>query len=254
MKFVIDGTAKVIAFLLINLGLWLPAIYSIIYLIVCAAARVKLVGGIISIFYIGLVVSFVIGLLLSYWVYKLKIRKKNPNRNDAKVISQKTEKARKGDSQDFSDEDEGPAEIKTHYRKSYYEERDYGDLNQKYFGNGEPIKKNRTVDDDEFAIDEEDYDDREKKASRRNADKNFSNSLDMEEVKNSKNKNDKNLTKRGGYDKREQSAAEIETPMVFAMRNDPNMLVHEYNDRFEFFKKIKTGYEYIKTEYKNSKY
>ncbi len=41
-----------------------------------------------------------------------------------------------------------------------------------------------------------------------------------------------------------------ETPMIFATRRDPNIIVYEYSDRLKFFRKTKRGLIHISTEFK----
>ena len=81
IKFLVDGFASVCAFLLVTLGLWLPAVYSLLFLIICAIAGIKLQGGVITLYIIGLVLTFAGAVAISVFRYNRKKKKnKKPSR------------------------------------------------------------------------------------------------------------------------------------------------------------------------------
>lgn len=49
----------------------------------------------------------------------------------------------------------------------------------------------------------------------------------------------------------DRSMAEPERPMVFALREHPDMYVYEYSDRFEYYRRTPYGMERCNTEYRN---
>lgn len=68
------GIGKVLAFLSITLGMWLPALFTVTFFIACAATHTALGGGIMALFWCGLGFTAVSGFILSMW---LRSRRKN---------------------------------------------------------------------------------------------------------------------------------------------------------------------------------
>ncbi|MDE7463650.1 MAG: hypothetical protein K2M48_01355, partial [Clostridiales bacterium] len=50
------------------------------------------------------------------------------------------------------------------------------------------------------------------------------------------------------------STVQSERPMVFMLRDDPNMFVYEYTDRLEYFRRTDVGMVHCATKYKAKKY
>ncbi|MDR3021897.1 MAG: hypothetical protein LBU60_04410 [Clostridiales bacterium] len=61
-----------------------------------------------------------------------------------------------------------------------------------------------------------------------------------------------NLENNPSVIKNESTLKQIETPLVFASRVDPNLFVHEYNDRLIFYKREGRKIFYLGTEFKYS--
>jgi hypothetical protein len=56
----------VCVFLLARLGLWVPAVYSLVYVVICALCRIPLQGAAVTVYLIGLALSFAVSVLLTY--------------------------------------------------------------------------------------------------------------------------------------------------------------------------------------------
>ena len=85
LKFIVDGFASVCAFLLVTLGLWLPAVYSLLFLVVCAIAGIKLQGVVITFYIIGLVITFSGAVGISYLRYNAKRKSKKRSARNAQA-------------------------------------------------------------------------------------------------------------------------------------------------------------------------
>ncbi len=92
LKFIVDGFASVCAFLLVTLGLWLPAVYSLLFLVICAIAGIKLQGGAITFYIVGLVLAFSGGGAIAYLRYKSKKKPEKSSRRNVRSV-QKSEYA-----------------------------------------------------------------------------------------------------------------------------------------------------------------
>lgn len=63
-----DGVAKVFSFIFGTLGLWLPTVYTVVFLVACGLSDVKISGRLSVLFYCGLVLSVVLGFAFSMWL------------------------------------------------------------------------------------------------------------------------------------------------------------------------------------------
>ena len=74
-KAVFGFIVKALAWLLFILGLWLPCLYLVIFLIVCALTQTS-VSSVVSTLVVGLVFSFIGGVAISYYIDKAKRARK----------------------------------------------------------------------------------------------------------------------------------------------------------------------------------
>ena len=79
IKSVLNLVAEVIAYFLLTFRLWVPAVYTVAFLIVCGFARIPLSEA-WSFFLIGLVISFLISGLLLFLAYRKRFGDQKKNR------------------------------------------------------------------------------------------------------------------------------------------------------------------------------
>ena len=65
---IFDGIAKVLAFVLISLGLWLPAAFTVGFFITCGVTNTAFAGLTEGLFWGGLAVTAVLGFGLAMYV------------------------------------------------------------------------------------------------------------------------------------------------------------------------------------------
>lgn len=75
LKTVLGFLVKALAWLLFVFGLWLPCLYLVVFLLVCAFTQTPL-NTVLSTLIAGLVFSFIAGLVISYYIDKSKRKKK----------------------------------------------------------------------------------------------------------------------------------------------------------------------------------
>lgn len=90
--FVTEGLAKIIMFLMTALGLWIPALYSLLFVIVCAVTQTSFTE-VLGLFYAGLAVSFLFSIAIAaYQVFKAKNSKRAEKNNAGSSIAKVTKK------------------------------------------------------------------------------------------------------------------------------------------------------------------
>lgn len=87
IKTFLSLVVKGAAWLLFVLGLWLPCLYCLIFLIVCAFNGTA-VSQVLRLFFVGLTLSVIGGLVLSYYLYEMK-------RKRAKVVKKRAKELKK---------------------------------------------------------------------------------------------------------------------------------------------------------------
>lgn len=65
IKLVFDGFVNLVAFVLIKAGLWLCALFTFLYIIICAIMGIKLTGGALILLIIGIVITAVLGVFFA---------------------------------------------------------------------------------------------------------------------------------------------------------------------------------------------
>ncbi len=67
-----DGVAKVFSFIFGTLGLWLPTVYAVVFLVACGLSDVPISGRLSVLFYCGLVLTVVLGFAFSMWLRSVR--------------------------------------------------------------------------------------------------------------------------------------------------------------------------------------
>ncbi len=74
IKKAFDGFVSLLAFLLFKAGLWLPAAFTLLFIVICAICKASIAGALLVVFIIGLIASALIGVALAARRYiKLKM-------------------------------------------------------------------------------------------------------------------------------------------------------------------------------------
>lgn len=107
-KTVFGGILKAVAWLLVMLSLWVPLLYSLIFLVVCACLGTSL-GSVKTIYFIGLAVSLVIAFFVSNYQYERAKRNKKGKKADVSAALPKEEKRDEMPIKKASAETEQPA-------------------------------------------------------------------------------------------------------------------------------------------------
>lgn len=256
IMFIVDGFAKIIAWLLIALGLWLPALFTFIYFITCAITHIKIVGNVVTLYFVGLALSCLGSLGLSLHKINKSKKKKDSqtNVNITKVVKKEKFKA------SFTEADE---EFEEHYDSDY--EENASDLSTEENAQSKSaVRKNRRSEQEDIESKERLI--KEQEAERERADEREwqrEQELKREVAKERERTINGNLPQNkehlsGFADSSEvkvkkekrRVVTESEMPRVFALKRDPTVFVHEYSDRLLFYRRTRKGMEHFKTEYK----
>lgn len=263
---------KAAAWLLFAFGLWLPCLYAVIFLIVCALSATSF-NTVLPRFFVGLALSFVVGVALSYYIDKAKRKRKRAVKRglkDTRVRRMEKEPKRKeidddrlegisyAENKDFRDVSDYADE---------YESRSYGDCDSR-LSEYEDCKSARYEDrvfyepseENEQRVAQESQGDSLIKPASDKPVYDFRAEAELrgkifEDEKKSR------LAANGGYDY-EASArrrlekltyAEDEPPMVFRSRADKSIYIYEYADRLEYYERTAWGeMKLIDVRYKRS--
>lgn len=287
IKAIVDGFARLCAFLLVTLGLWLPAVYSIFFLIVCAIAGIPLKGTTTTVYIIGLVISFI----ACVWLGIRRIDRRKAKKNES--YTQKTQKNQGGgavkrreyapaedvlqrpnvevnedfyatneyaptqgdlysNSQSTPQEDRKKSAKEELYGKTKQQTTydDFEDLKAKYLAAdaGAKAEHSAPVQNNNSAATNNSAGDSTYGAALK--DSGFSNNFDTPDVAPSYNFQLSDPISRQQLERRLMGVETNEKPMVFAMRSDPDIIVYEYSDRLKYYRKTKRGLIHLSTEFK----
>lgn len=280
---IFDGIAKALAFILISLGLWLSTLFTVAFFIVCGATGTALSSGIMAVFWLGLGVTAFCGFALSMYM-RSRRKQKLAERREAEQYAGQTpaEKKKRGKSRGDKDDryvapqaqwQNAPPPQNPYMNNQYAQMQngymppqgypysgdmnysrqpdnarnyscppvapyvppaeppkyDKSDLDRKYFG-ADPAHYERTASFDESTVPQS-YGRTMTKTQQKEADSRF----DSDELW------------------RRLSGANVpdEQPLVFRTRKDPDLYVYEYSDRYQYWRRTRTGMVFENTEFKN---
>ena len=278
LKFIVDGFASVCAFLLVTLGLWLPAVYSLLFLVVCAIAGIKLQGVVITFYIIGLVITFSGAVGISYIRYnaKRKSKKRSARNAQANVRSVKKSEFAPRDYESGYDAREYDAQK---YEPQGYETREFTQAQDGIYSQSAVSGQTAPTDAQQPLPNTEQPAEKQNAVSAAKSELYGKNDYKYEDFSDLRKKyfgdgNEADVTpsesclrpySQGGefvpptnpdalmreqLERRLMGTFSEEQPMVFATRRDPNIIVYQYSDRLKFFTKTKRGLVHISTEYK----
>ena len=306
LKVIFGGIAKVVGYLMGTLGLWFPALFTVVFFITCFATDTALSNKIMAIYYCGLGFTAVGGLALAMYLHNRQKRKNAsapmtappPEREEKAAKSRKKNKRETGREEPvpppyangtyapyppqyappsggymqdgyFPRYDYGEPPIpqqmayaqQTQQPQRQYREKEYAqpvrradvsDLERKYFSESantvarEETRYGRTVTPDAPTVPTSygrtgDRDGQSATAAygrtvSRDEQTSSSYALGAEELW------------------RRLSGADVpdEQPLLFRTRKDPDVYVYEYSDRYQYWRRTKTGMVLERTEYKNA--
>lgn len=236
---IIEFIAKVLVFLLKALGLWIPVLYSLLFVIVMAIFEIPF-ESVKALFFVGLVVAvlFAFYLMCMRVIDRKNRRYLDKKKKRANALLKKQEKLR---------EKEERARIRKERTRQKRREEEQNELPHEY-----PLQtqeQNAPTQTQSVRIEEKTSANANYPYSNGNS---FSNAVTPNVNSGYENMNGYRATQTV-YNPPPQRADDIITkPKIFRTRMDPDMLIFEYPDRLVFYRKTQSGLEHIKTERKQS--
>lgn len=288
IRTIVDGIVNVLAFLLVSLGLWLPTLFTVGFFIGCGATGTQLTGGVRAGYWVGLGITALSGVALAVYLRKRKKERAAEKGVVAAQSSQKKKNKRQGDAVQTNGQANGYANMQaappqympygTPYPQNGYvppqqpyappgqpyvppvqqtppvyssgvgygaqtslsdyapgriaAQADTSDLDRKYLGKE---TANNTVQYARTAS----FDDRDEPLS-------YGRTMSKTE--------ERAADDRLGADElwRRLSGTDVpdEQPLVFRTHRDPDLFVYEYSDRYQYWRRTKTGMVFEYAEYK----
>ena len=102
ITFIVEGLAKAVVFLMSTLGLWIPALFCLLFLIVCAVTQTAF-AEVAGIFYVGLALSCLVSLAIMVYQVLRSREKKHLEKNGIAPKSLKKEKKKREKNQPAPD-------------------------------------------------------------------------------------------------------------------------------------------------------
>lgn len=239
---IIEFIAKVLVFLLKALGLWIPVLYSLLFVIVMAIFKIPF-ESVKALFFVGLVVAvlFAFYLMCVRVIDKKNRRYLDKKKKRANALLKKQEKLR--EKEERIREREEYARMKKERAKQKRQAKYQGELPPEY-----PLQEQSTqpqaqsiqtqVNVAENNINQQPQAQEQQQTLAPTVDRGY------------ENMNGYRMTQ-APYNPPPQRADDIITkPKIFRTRMDPDMLIFEYPDRLVFYRKTQSGLEHIKTERK----
>ncbi len=243
IKKVIDLVAALIAWLFVTLGLWVPFVYCLIFVIGCAIKGIEL-SSVSTLFFLGLFLSLIASVALSVHLAGRKFKRKEKRANVLPALGKRRDKVTLVSSPEAEDSlpDEGlsrPDVLTKKERKSKKEAEPAEKEEKKPPVNiieaARADAQRKLVEDgyvDEESVEERAIPDREEQTSYAQA------PVQPEQT------DCMPVVTKGGYNPEEM-------PRIFATRKDPTVYIYEYKSRLDFYKRTRMGMIYMYSEYKS---
>ena len=257
-------------FLLTALGLWIPAVYTLLFVLVCAVTGNSFSSA-LGIYYVGLCLSCIAALGLAVrQVLKAKTNKANGKRASTENISKVELKEQP---RNVAPEANAPQPQPQPYPpqpqqyapqpqpQPYVQPQQYAQpqpyqqgfdngYNQGYqqgynngYGNGaQPAQQYTGGFNGGYSAPQSAY---EKAAEEQR-------SSSFQGYFNSSNAYSGSNAYGGGYTSQPSGAMNYNTPIVYRTKSDPNVIIHEFSDRLVFYRRTLNGLEHEYTEPKSS--
>lgn len=218
---IIEFFARLVLFLFKVLGLWIPAIYSLAFVLFCAIFQLSF-NDLLAVFLVGLALS----VILAFYVMFLKVineRKRKYMKKQERRIQRKARKEAKEEEKRKREDSVAREEqmIIKPPKKVETQETQVPVMEQlkeeKYQPYQSPVAK-----------------------AQENVDRTMQSYPPLQFN-----------AEPPQYVPRPENSVTITKPKIFKTRMDPNLLIYEYSDRLVFYKKTLNGLEHVKTERKN---
>ncbi len=220
---IIEFIARVILFLLKALGLWIPALYSLLFVLLCAIFKVNFTE-VLAIYLVGLAVS----MIFAFYIMFLRVMKRKERRYMEKQEKRAQGKLRKNlEVKDEKNKENVQTENKEREVKPQVEQPQTAPIQptnayqpqtyQPYYNPAQPFRPETTPTLESYQPVQ-------------------TNAVPPQYV---------------SPKEQEEPLMTSSKPLIFRTRMDPNLLIYEYSDRLVFYKKTLNGLEHVKTERKD---
>lgn len=290
IKLVVETVAKIVAFLLIELGLWLPAVYSFAFLIICAVTKTKITGSILPIYFVFLGIATLISL---YFTISRKSKKKKEG-NDSSVVGNNLKKvkykgkAENGYNPSYAEDNQGFFASQDSYNKTnngqainqggtmqnqyqgqqqmqgyyppppayYYPPPPayYYPPPNSYYPSYNPNADNKDLEEKYLAKkrpQKQESEDATAEEKLFSKKEVYSKPIKYHDYSNPNGSEELLRTSSYELEQRLEGFSQSEKPLVFTTRKDPNLVIFEYSDRLEIYEQTKKGLSLLTVEYRN---
>ncbi len=200
--------AKGISWLLVKLGLWIPAVYSLLFVIVTLITGTKF-GDVGGIYLFGLIVTVIFAFAFAFFTVFRKFDKKDSDRRTTGSVSLAKTTDSKVSFVEGAKSDSAPVEQQTDVRSDQSSARSTGFTQPQFYSYNTPDAGTPSNGNRDYAPP-------------------VSSSSGNVRI-----------------------SADEEKPRIFRTRMDPNMLIYEYSDRLDFYRKTDGGLLLVSSEPKN---
>jgi len=280
----VEGLAKAVVFLMSTLGLWIPALFCLLFLIVCAVTQTAF-AEVAGIFYVGLALSCLVSLAIMVYQVLRSREKKHLEKNGIAPKSLKKEKKKREKNQPAPDTrfitpntvepyaqqnypPQGyaqPGYVQQNYPPQGYAQPGYVQQNYPPQGYGQPQNTDYGSGPGNY-VREGAYGARQESVSGGNfggyvppsspgkEEKTGEESL-FEQAKRSMRAEFAGYNPPSAAESQYSGGADYdEKPIgVFRTRSDPRILIYEYADRYDFWRRNDAGgMDYVRTETKRA--
>lgn len=280
----VAGIVKGCVWILLHLGMWIPALYALTYLGICLFTGTRLTGIVLTTFFFGLGVAIAGGLLFALYQRSRKkskritappprVKKESPKtkyRGGLKKTAATDKIAVQAKAYEAYDDFASAAEEPQYVAAGgAYRNRDAETervLSQKYLTPAPPVAATKAFGVGAGNIEpsaEELFTSTDSRANLLGADveiKTESAALRQEMRNADRTDYDYQAEKREDrlgadrlWQRLEGAKKPEERPLVFRTRSDPNVYVYEYSDRLQYWRRSRKGMTLLGTEYKTDK-
>lgn len=225
-KVLISGVVKVSAWLLFALGLWLPSLYLIAFLLACAFTNTSL-SDVMQTFIVGLIFSASVGFVVSYYIDKYKRGQRQVVRKSEREL--KREKKRKNKIEANISERRDTTEQSRNVPAGADESFAVGVVELEQTAKSEPVRQMPPKEEKRAEREESFFDDESLRKKYFESDS-------------SPSYKDYNYDYESAAQKRLETINEDkEQPLVFRSRRDENIFIYEYTDRLQIYRRTRRG-------------
>ena len=252
MKAIFGGIFSFLSYIFISLGLWLPAVYSIVYFVACGASGTTLGGKVLVGYFVGLGITAVGGIVIAMLMSKRRKIKEataqpenEPVKKEKKRKWKETESSASQPAQTQPNQPVQPQYVPYPYPYPYPYPPAHDGVASMPPQSSEPLPPQYNA---PVTPPQPDNPTLHSYQPVQTPPPQNSEPEKITETLASYNSVDATETKTDGRVKVDES--NDERPMVFRTRRDPNVFVCEYHDRFQYWRRTRSGMILERTEYK----